>query len=159
MTTNPEIGATVLAAGIRTNVHDTGFDPGGGTVLLIHGSGPGVSAWANWRLTIPALTPHFRVVAPDIVGFSYTERPIDAYDLDTWTLHVTGVLDALGIDPAARAAGTPPKPLLGMYDRQRHAASFPRAPAGLQSVAMVPLLLISTKVMMAIRISQFCGWA
>lgn len=100
MTTNPEIGATVVAAGIRTNVHDTGVDPGGGTVLLIHGSGPGVSAWANWRLTIPALAPHFRVVAPDIVGFGYTERPNDAYDLDTWTQHVTGVLDALGIDQA-----------------------------------------------------------
>ena len=26
-------------------------------VLLLHGSGPGVSAWANWRLTIPALAP------------------------------------------------------------------------------------------------------
>ncbi|MET0264499.1 MAG: DUF484 family protein [Duganella sp.] len=49
-------------------------------------------------------------------------------------------LDALGIDPASRAAGTPPKPLLGMYDGRRHAPAFPHAPAGLQSVALVPLL-------------------
>ena len=48
---NPEVGREVLAAGIRTNYHDVGQ---GFPVLLIHGSGPGVSAWANWRLTMPA---------------------------------------------------------------------------------------------------------
>lgn len=100
MSASPEIGQAILAAGIPTNVHDSGDDPGGGTVLLIHGSGPGVSAWANWRLTIPALVPRFRVVAPDIVGFGYTERAVDSYDLDTWTGHVLGVLDALGIERA-----------------------------------------------------------
>jgi pimeloyl-ACP methyl ester carboxylesterase len=97
MTTSPEIGETIIAAGIPTNVHDTVRDPGGGTVLLIHGSGPGVSAWANWRLTIPALSSDFRVVAPDVVGFGFTERTVASYDLDTWTAHVVGVLDALGI--------------------------------------------------------------
>jgi len=98
--TSPEIGHTITAAGIPTNVHDTGTDPGGGTVLLIHGSGPGVSAWSNWRLTLPALAADFRVVAPDVVGFGYTERSVGAYDLDTWTAHVVGVLDALGVDRA-----------------------------------------------------------
>jgi 2-hydroxymuconate-semialdehyde hydrolase len=68
-------------------------------VLLLHGSGPGVTAWANWRLTIPSLTAEFRVIAPDIVGFGFTERPDDvSYDLDTWTAHAIGVLDALGIE-------------------------------------------------------------
>lgn len=100
MTSAPEIGETILAGGIPTNVHDTHDDPGHGTVLLIHGSGPGVSAWANWRLTIPALSPHVRVIAPDVVGFGFTERVVDSYDLDTWTEHVLGVLDALGVDRA-----------------------------------------------------------
>lgn len=100
MNTSPEIGDTITAAGRATNVHDTGTDPGGGTVLLLHGSGPGVSAWSNWRLTLPALAAHFRVVAPDIVGFGYTERSVDNYDLDTWTAHVVGVLDALHVDRA-----------------------------------------------------------
>ena len=100
MSANPEIGSMVDAAGISTNIQDSVVDPGGGTVLLIHGSGPGVSAWANWRLTIPALEPHFRVLAPDIVGFGYTERTVDDYNLDTWTRHVLGVLDALEIDQA-----------------------------------------------------------
>lgn len=96
--TSPEIGRSIDAHGIVTNVHDAGQGP---PVLLIHGSGPGVSAWANWRLTIPALATEFRVVAPDMVGFGYTERPPGIrYDLDTWTAHAIAVLDALGIERA-----------------------------------------------------------
>ncbi len=100
MSATPEIGTSVEAAGIVTNLHDSVEDPGGGTVLLIHGSGPGVSAWANWRLTIPYLAERFRVVAPDMVGFGYTDRSVASYDIDTWTRHAIGVLDALGIERA-----------------------------------------------------------
>jgi len=97
---SPEVGTSITAAGISTNVHVVnGPDPVAPAVLLIHGSGPGVTAWANWRLTIPALAERFRVVAPDIVGFGYTERPDDiTYDMTTWTAHSIGVLDALGIE-------------------------------------------------------------
>lgn len=96
--TSPEVGTTIRAAGLATNVHVAGS---GDPVLLIHGSGPGVTAWANWRLTIPPLSERFRVVAADIVGFGYTERPDGIrYDLDTWTAHAIGVLDALGIERA-----------------------------------------------------------
>ena len=50
-------------------------------------------------------------------------------------------LDELGFDLSRRsAASPPPKPLLGMYEAQRHARPFPQPPAGLQSVALVPLL-------------------
>ncbi|KQQ47601.1 diguanylate cyclase [Duganella sp. Leaf126] len=50
-------------------------------------------------------------------------------------------IEALGFDLSAHAvASAPPKPLLGMFDGQRHRAAFPRAPTGLQSVALVPLL-------------------
>jgi pimeloyl-ACP methyl ester carboxylesterase/nitrite reductase/ring-hydroxylating ferredoxin subunit len=94
--TSPEIGETVVVDGIRTNYHDMGS---GDPVVLIHGSGPGVSAWANWRLTLPPLSERFRVLAPDVLGFGYTERPRDIrYDLDTWTGHLVGFLDALGLE-------------------------------------------------------------
>lgn len=97
-TPSPEVGTTIVADGIPTNVHDVGT---GDPVLLIHGSGPGVTAWANWRLVIPTLATAHRVVAPDIVGFGFTERPEDvSYDLETWTRHAIGVLDALGIEKA-----------------------------------------------------------
>jgi 2-hydroxymuconate-semialdehyde hydrolase len=98
MERNPEIGKTVVANGIETNYHDMGEGP---PVLLIHGSGPGVTGWANWRLTIPALADRFRVVAPDMVGFGYTERPTDVqYNMDTWVSHIIGFMDALGIERA-----------------------------------------------------------
>jgi len=88
-------GRTIDAAGISTHYHEAGSGP---PVLLLHGSGPGVSAWANWRLTIPALARNYRVIAPDLVGFGYTERPRDTYySLQTWIDHVWSFLDALGI--------------------------------------------------------------
>src|SRR5471030_885047 len=50
-------------------------------------------------------------------------------------------LDELGFDLGRRNAySAAPKPLLGMYDPVRHASQFPHPPAGLQSVALVPLL-------------------
>ena len=98
MINNPEIGKTILANGIQTNYHEHGQ---GEPVLLIHGSGPGVTGWANWRLTIPALAENFRVIAPDIVGFGYTERPVDVqYNMETWLNHILGFMDALGIQKA-----------------------------------------------------------
>ncbi len=98
MSTNPEVGKSISANGIQTNYHDQGS---GTPVVLIHGSGPGVTAWANWRLTIPALASRFRVLAPDMVGFGYTERPQGVhYDMGTWVSHVLGFLDALKIDKA-----------------------------------------------------------
>ncbi|MBB0024208.1 alpha/beta fold hydrolase [Ralstonia pickettii] len=95
MQTNPEIGRRIVANGIDTNYHDIGE---GEPVLLIHGSGPGVTAYANWRLTMPALAQHFRVIAPDMVGFGLTERPNGyRYSMDNWVEHALGLLDALGV--------------------------------------------------------------
>lgn len=93
---SPEIGREILAAGYRTNLHDQGE---GSPVLLIHGSGPGVTAWANWRGIIPQLARTRRVIAPDMLGFGYSERPVDQrYDQRRWVEHALGVLDALGIE-------------------------------------------------------------
>ncbi|QHE83874.1 alpha/beta fold hydrolase [Hydrogenophaga sp. BPS33] len=95
---NPEIGRTVSAAGIRTNLHDVGS---GAPLLMIHGSGPGVSAWANWRLSLPALSQRARVIAPDMVGFGYSDRPAGhTYSMDSWVAQAVGVLDALEIQRA-----------------------------------------------------------
>ncbi|MGY6496767.1 MAG: alpha/beta fold hydrolase [Microcella sp.] len=96
---NPEIARTVDVAGIATNYHDVGEGP---PVVLLHGSGPGVTAWANWRGVIPQLAEHHRVIAPDILGFGYTALPAGVrYGLETWTAHLTGFLDALGLERVA----------------------------------------------------------
>ena len=95
---SPEIARSIVAAGIRTNYHDLGE---GFPVLMIHGSGPGVSAWANWRLVMPELARRARVIAPDMVGFGFTDRPAgQQYDMDVWVEQAVGLLDALGLEQA-----------------------------------------------------------
>ncbi|MBE1286260.1 MAG: alpha/beta fold hydrolase [Alteromonadaceae bacterium] len=93
---NPEIGRTINVNGIKTNLHDIGT---GQPVMLIHGSGPGVTAWANWRLVMPELSKHYRVLAPDMLGFGFTERPTNTQcNVDRWVNHAIGILDALDIE-------------------------------------------------------------
>jgi len=98
MTKNPEIGKSIVANGLTTNYHDIGI---GFPLLMIHGSGPGVSAWANWRLNIPVLAKSRRVIAPDMVGFGFSERPAGIqYNMATWVAQAVGLLDALRIEQA-----------------------------------------------------------
>ena len=95
MEQSPEVGKSIVAAGLRTNYHDQGR---GFPVLMIHGSGPGVSAYANWRLVMPVLAQTRRVIAPDMAGFGFTDRPAGAvYSLDNWVAQAIGLLDALDL--------------------------------------------------------------
>lgn len=69
--------------------------------MLIHGSGPGVTAYSNWRPVLPALGENFRVFAPDMVGFGYSDRPEDVeYGVQTWADQTVGFMDAKGIEKA-----------------------------------------------------------
>jgi len=98
-TASPELGRMVRAGGIDTNVLEAGQ---GDPVVLLHGSGPGVTAYANWRLTLPALAERLRCIAPDLVGFGYTRRPARIeYNVDTWAGQVLDLLDALDLDQAS----------------------------------------------------------
>lgn len=92
----PEIANSIQTGAFKTNYHDYGT---GFPVMLLHGSGPGVSAWANWRLVIPELSKNRRVVAPDLSGFGYTERvPGEEYNMDNWVKQAIDFMDALGIE-------------------------------------------------------------
>lgn len=96
--TTPEIGKSVRAGGVMTNYHEAGR---GTPVILIHGSGPGVSAWANWRFAIPHLSERLRVFAYDQVGFGYSELPAHhTYGLERWTDHLLSFMQAVGIKRA-----------------------------------------------------------
>jgi 2-hydroxymuconate-semialdehyde hydrolase len=93
---SPEIGRSILAGGIRTNYHDLGQ---GSPVVLIHGSGPGVSGWANWRLALPELARSRRALALDMAGFGYSDgAPGSDYSLDGWVRQAVGFLDALELE-------------------------------------------------------------
>ena len=99
---NPAIGASADANGIKTNYLEAGK---GDPVVLIHGSGPGVTSYANWRLVLPALAENFRVLAPDMVGFGFSQRPTNIeYGVQTWADQVVGLMDTLGL-PTAHLVG------------------------------------------------------
>lgn len=100
MSQNPEISQSIQTGSFASNYHDLGR---GAPVLLIHGSGPGVSAWANWRLLLPVLAQTRRVIAPDMRGFGFTERPADpaeakTYNMAAWVQQAVDLLDALKIE-------------------------------------------------------------
>lgn len=99
--TAPELVEHVVdVGGIRTRYLEAGS--GARTVVLLHGSGPGVSARANWRLTMPALARHHRVLAPEMVGYGASRGPADIrYGVSTWLDHVTGFLDVLDVPHAS----------------------------------------------------------
>jgi 2-hydroxymuconate-semialdehyde hydrolase len=95
---SPEIGKTIEVAGVKTNYHEAGSGP---SVILIHGSGPGVSAWANWQFAIPYLAEKLHVFAYDQLGFGYTDpTPDQVYTLERWTNHLLSFMQAVGIERA-----------------------------------------------------------
>lgn len=99
MTEQAGIGKEIVAADHRTNYFDLGE---GQPVFLLHGSGPGVSGWSNWKGVMSELSKSFRVIVPDIAGFGFTEFKEDSkYDIKLWVRHLTGIMDALKIEKAS----------------------------------------------------------
>jgi 2-hydroxymuconate-semialdehyde hydrolase len=93
-----EIANSIRTGSFDTNYHDVGE---GRPVVLIHGSGPGVTGWANWRLVLPELARRFRVLAPDMAGFGFTQRVAGyVYAKENWVQQLKDFLDALGIEKA-----------------------------------------------------------
>src|SRR3569833_1310086 len=94
----PPAGLTVDAAGHRTNYYDSGA---GAPVVLLHGSGPGVSAYSNWSGVKPELAQQFRVQAPDVAGYGLTEFKDDGQDdMRLWVALLVAFLDAGGVERA-----------------------------------------------------------
>ena len=96
MSANSEIGRSIVAGGYRTNYHDMGE---GEPVVLIHGAAAGVTSWANWRFTLPAIAQTHRAIALDMLGFGYSDHARgQTYAKDIWVEHLKAFLDALGLD-------------------------------------------------------------
>jgi len=94
----PEIGKSVETGKFTTNYLEVGEDHAGTPLLFIHGSGPGVSAYANWRLILPKVAEEVHAYAMDMVSFGYSDKPtgdeVD-YGLDLWTQQIIDFIDAL----------------------------------------------------------------
>jgi pimeloyl-ACP methyl ester carboxylesterase len=80
--------------GARLHVAELG-DPAGPPVVLLHGW---PQHWYTWRSLMPLLADRYRVLAPDLRGFGWSEATPRGYRKEELADDVAGVLDALGID-------------------------------------------------------------
>ena len=82
----------------RLHYHEAGEGP---ALLMIHGGGPGAGGWSNYRRNIDALSQHFRVIIPDLPGFSRSDKPIIEGSLYKFFADsMRDVLDALNVEKA-----------------------------------------------------------
>jgi len=86
-------------ADTRVRYLDTKTD--GPPVVLLHGFASAMDVWAG---VVPLLAKHHRVVALDLKGFGWTERPPGDYSPSTQADMVFGLLDELGIERSAVVA-------------------------------------------------------
>jgi len=92
----PKPGDIIRLNGVGIHYVDEGQGP---PLVLIHGLGGSI---CNFRYNIPVLSQHLRVVAPDLKGFGYSERPATGdYSLTAQARLVAELMDRLGIPRAA----------------------------------------------------------
>ncbi len=82
------------------NIHYNDCGAGAETVVMLHGSGPGASGWANFNRNIePLVSAGYRVILMDCPGWSKSDSIVcsgSRSDLNARVL--AGLLDALDID-------------------------------------------------------------
>ena len=86
----------VDANGIRVHVAEAGA-PDSPAVLLLHGW---PQHWYMWRRVIAGLGDEYRLLAPDLRGFGWTEAPGHGYDGETFAGDQVALLEALGLERA-----------------------------------------------------------
>lgn len=74
--------------------YDTGTGP---TVLFLHGSGPGVTGWRNFRGVLPTFSAHFRCLVLEFPGFGVSDDAGGHPMIDAQGA-VAPFLDGLGVD-------------------------------------------------------------
>lgn len=78
----------------RMHYHQAGDGP---PLLLLHGSGPGVSGWSNFRGNIGAFSERFRTIILDLPGFGASDA-IEGHPAATAPESVLRFLDGLGLE-------------------------------------------------------------
>jgi len=77
--------------------YDSGGSDSRPVLLFLHGSGPGVTGWRNFRGVLPAFAAHFRCLILEFPGFGVSDD-FGGHPMVTAFGTVAPFLDALGVD-------------------------------------------------------------
>jgi pimeloyl-ACP methyl ester carboxylesterase len=92
------IHQTILVDGLHTHFLEAGD---GDPVVLLHGGEFGAGAELGWEKAIPALSRHYRVLAPDMLGFGDSAKVVDFTDGRGMRIrHIARFCEVLGVDSA-----------------------------------------------------------
>lgn len=80
----------------KLHYHEAGEGP---VLLLLHGSGPGVSGWANYQGNLPYFAEHFRCIILDFPGYGKS-APREGDPITPCIAATIEAMDALGIEKA-----------------------------------------------------------
>jgi 2-hydroxy-6-oxonona-2,4-dienedioate hydrolase len=83
----------IHAGGIRTRYVEAGSHDAPAVVML-HGTG---GHWETFARNIGPYAKHFRVVAFDLVGNGFSDRPDVGYEIPLYVSHLAAVMDVFGI--------------------------------------------------------------
>jgi 4,5:9,10-diseco-3-hydroxy-5,9,17-trioxoandrosta-1(10),2-diene-4-oate hydrolase len=104
--------------GYRLHYHEAGA---GQPLVLLHGSGPGVSAWSNFRGNLSAFAGRFRTILLDMPGFGQSGMPpLDRLYPQIAAEATLEFLDALGIEKASLLGNS-----MGGYAAAEFALTYP----------------------------------
>lgn len=84
----------VEAKGVVTRILDAGT---GVPLIFLHGIGGHLEAYSR---NITSHAEHFRVLAPDLIGHGYSDKPDLAYEIPVYVEHILQLMDALGVKKA-----------------------------------------------------------
>lgn len=88
----------IVVDGLTTGYLEAGS---GDPVILLHGGEFGASAPIGWSELIPQLAQHFRVIAPDQLGYGESAKVLDFVDGRGMRIrHIAAFTRALGIESA-----------------------------------------------------------
>jgi len=96
MTTEPTYESTLRELATDQGVlryHEAGDGP---PLLMLHGSGPGVTGWRNYRGNLARFAEHFRCLVLEFPGFGVSD-PTDEHPMVAAAGSITRFLDGLGL--------------------------------------------------------------